>query len=127
MIEIAPGLAIAWSPVYQPAWDACPAAYVACGAVSWGRSRRLARAQDASRHFKAYLGIQHFDPMRWHVAGEARTAYFLSLFLGGRTISLRTYATLAEALAALRSFHATLPPRPGESATTESATTEGHQ
>lgn len=105
----APGdLRIQWSPAYNPAWDTTPEAYVAHGIVAWGRSRRLARCDDPRRHFKAYIGIQHDDPARWHVAGEPRTRYFVSLFLAGRTLSLRTYPTLADALAALYAFYATL-------------------
>ncbi len=100
-------LRIHWSPIYNPAWDDTPEAYVAQGLVAWGRSRRLARCEDPRVHFKAYIGIQHDDPARWHVAGEPRTRFFLSLFLAGRTLSLRTYPTLAEAVAALRAFHAT--------------------
>ncbi len=101
-------LRISWSPIYNPAWDDTPEAYVAQGLVAWGRSRRLARCEDSRAHFKAYIGIQHEDPARWHVAGEPRTRCFLSLFLAGRTLSLRTYPTLTEALAALHAFHATL-------------------
>lgn len=102
------GLTLRWSEVYRPAWDGTPAAYVEHGIVGWGRSRRLARAQDPARAFKAYLGVQHYDPARWHVAGEPRAAFFLSLFLAGRTIALRTFPTLDAALAELRAFHGRL-------------------
>lgn len=107
--EATPGnLRITWSPIYNPAWDDTPESYTAHNLVAWGRSRRLARCEDPRVHFKAYIGIQHHDPARWHVAGEPRTRYFLSLFLAGRTHSLRTYSTLAEAVAALHAFHASL-------------------
>jgi hypothetical protein len=103
------GLVFAWGPQYRPQWDAAPERYVEQGMVAWGRSRRLARAADPMRAFKAYLGVQHYDPARWGVAGEARTKFFLSLFVGGRTVTLRTYPTMGEALAELRRFHGQLP------------------
>lgn len=101
-------LRIQWSPIYNPAWDDTPDAYVEHGLVAWSRSRRLARCEDPRRQLKAYIGVQHDDPARWHVAGEPRTRYFLSLFLAGRTVSLRTYPTLADALVTLYAFYATL-------------------
>jgi hypothetical protein len=102
------GLEIVWSHIYQPRWDSRPEAYVEHGAVAWGRSRRLARVDDVGRSFKAYVGVRHFDPSRWHVPGEPRASFFVSLFVHGRTVSLRTYPTCQEALAALHAFHATL-------------------
>lgn len=95
------GLSIRWSPVYQPQWDDAPQTYVDVGIVGSGRSRRLARAEDASRAFKAYLGVQHWDPARWNLPGDARAVFFLSLFHNKRTLALRTYPTVAAALAAL--------------------------
>lgn len=95
------GLTIHWSPVYQPAWDETPQAYVDAGIVGVGRSRRLAKAEGASRGFKAYLGVQHWDPARWRLVGEERAVFFLSLFRDRRTLALRTYPTLTAALAAL--------------------------
>lgn len=102
------GLDLAWSAAYRPEWDQIPAAYQEQGVVGWGRSRRLARARDASRAFKAYLGVQHADPARWHVSGEPRSVFFLSLFVANRTIALRTFPTMPEALTALRDFHSRL-------------------
>jgi hypothetical protein len=101
-------LLVTWSAAYRPEWDATPGAYLAHGAVGWGRSRRLARAEDHARALKAYLGVQHYDPGRWHSAGEPRAVFFLSLFLHGRTVTLRTYPSVVAALADLRSFHASL-------------------
>lgn len=98
-------LLLAWSAAYHPEWDADPAAYVAAGLVGWGRSRRLARAADPARGFKAYLGVHHNDPGRWGRPEPPNAAFFLSLFLFGRTVTLRTFATLPEALAELRAFH----------------------
>ncbi len=95
------GLAIRWSPIYQPQWDDTPQAYVDAGIVGVGRSRRLAKAEDTTRAFKAYLGVQHWDPSRWNLRGEARAVFFLSLFRNNRTLALRTYPTIAAALDAL--------------------------
>lgn len=101
-------LATAWSPLYCAAWDATPEAYVTSGVVQPGRSRRLARFTDAALHLTSYLGVQDFDPARWGLMGEARTRFFLSVLLDGRTISLHTYATLPEALAELEGVHMAL-------------------
>lgn len=97
-----------WSPVYQPAWDETPQEYMARGLVGWNKSRRLARFDDDELGFKAYVGVQHFDPAQWNAAGEARTKFFLSLFLHNRTVTLRTYSTLPAALTELASFHSRL-------------------
>lgn len=101
-------LHIRWSPHYHPAWDTTPEEYVAGGIVAWGRSRRLAKAEDSAVAFTAYLGVQHYDPARWHVAAEPRAKFFVSLFVNRRTVALRTYPTLAEALDELHRFHAAL-------------------
>lgn len=98
-------LAISWSAAYHPEWDLRPEDYVEHGVVGWGRSRRLARATDPTAHLTAYLGVQHWTPARWGLVGEPRTSFFLSLFLGGRTVALRTFPTLPAALAALYDFH----------------------
>lgn len=105
---MSPGLTIAWSSAYHPEWDTAPSAYVEHGIASWGRSRRLARAADPAVAFKAYLGIQHNDPSRWHRAGKPHAVFFLSLFLAGRTVTLHTFPTMPAALAELRAFHARL-------------------
>lgn len=97
-----------WSPMYRSAWDETPEKYVEAHAVAWGRSRRLARIDDASRAFKAYLGVQHYDASRWYGSGEAQTRYFLSFFVGGRTVTLRTFPSVASALVALGEFYASL-------------------
>jgi hypothetical protein len=101
-------LSFTWSSIYHPQWDDDAARYVEEGVVQWGRSRRLARAEDPAHSFKAYLGIQHYDPARWYGAGDARATFFLSLFVHQRTVSLRTYPTMAAALAALWAFHTSL-------------------
>lgn len=99
-----------WSPIYRPEWDETPEAYVMHELVGWGRSRRLARFDDAAAGFKAYVGVQHYDPSRWNAPGEARAKFFLSLFLDSRTVTLHTFSTLAEALAELETFYSQLGP-----------------
>ena len=98
-------LTIAWSPIHRAEWDTTPEEYVSAGLVGWGRSRRLARATDPAHFFKAYIGVQHVDPQRWMLPGDARTVYFLSVFVATRTLWLRTYPTLQGALTALDAFH----------------------
>lgn len=96
-------LIITWSPIYHPEWDATPEAYLDAGIVQWGHSRRLAHGVDLAYTFKAYIGVHHST---W---GESETTrFFLSLFLGGRTIALRTFPTLPEALAEMYTFYARL-------------------
>ncbi|HEY7849579.1 MAG TPA: hypothetical protein VIC27_05905 [Ktedonobacterales bacterium] len=107
----AAGLTLHWSPVYQPAWDATPDAYVAAGVVAWERTRRLLRADDARIGLKAYIGVRHSDPARWGLAGEPRTTFFLSVLLGKTTIFLHTRPTIPDALAELRRTHAHLAER----------------
>ena len=109
--EVRPSsLAISWSSDYHFEWDERPEEYVRHGLVGWGRSRRLARAEDRATAFKGYLGVQHYDPVRWRVAGDVRSVFFLSLFMANQTISLRTYPSVGAALAELRRFHDTLRP-----------------
>ncbi len=105
-----PDLRLQWSSAYQPAWDDDAAAYVAAGLVGWGRSRRLLRADDPARHYKAYIGVHHSDPAQWGRSGEPAAKFFLSLFLRGRTVAFRTYARFPAALTDLRAYHASLPP-----------------
>jgi hypothetical protein len=98
-------LHIAWAKVYRAEWDTTPACYVAAGIVGWGRSRRLAKIEDPACAFTSYVGIQHFDPARWNLPCAPVAKYFASLFVRGRTVGLRTYATMSDALAAVRTFH----------------------
>lgn len=95
---------IQWAPIYQPAWNDTPEAYVEAEALTWGRSRRLGKYVDAELGLKAYLGVQHYDPARWGVSGAPQAKFFLSLFLDGRTVTLRTFPTMGAALAALGAF-----------------------
>ncbi|HLJ79881.1 MAG TPA: hypothetical protein VKT52_00255 [Ktedonobacterales bacterium] len=109
MNDDVPELIYQWSAIYRPEWDAIPEKYVECGLVGWGSSRRLARIADPARAFKAYFGVQHFDPGRWNLPGEPASKFFLSLFVRNRTVTLRTFPTLAAARAELERFHASLP------------------
>jgi hypothetical protein len=95
---------IEWSEWYRPAWDDQPEGYVEAGVVGWGRSRRLAKAQDSHADLKAYIGVQHNDPGRWNLAGDPSARFFLSIFIRGQTLTLRTYPTIAAALSALTTF-----------------------
>ena len=94
-----------WSTIHHPEWDSDPERYLTSGLLQWGRNRRLARFDDHLHGFKAYIGLHHSDPSLWGTKGPAETRYFLSLFVSGQTVSLRTYNTLAEAQAALATFH----------------------
>jgi hypothetical protein len=101
-------LSIEWSAIYHPEWDERPQAYFDAGLVAWNRSRRLAKVHDPAIGFTSYLGIQHFDPARWHLPGDATTKFFASFLVTGRSASLRTFASIGEAITAVREFHALL-------------------
>ncbi len=101
-------LHIEWSAIYRSEWDEQPQQYIAAGLLAWNRSRRLAKVHDPLRRFTAYLGVRHFDPVRWNVPGDPTTTYFASFFINRRTIALHTYPSLGDALAAVRQFHASL-------------------
>ena len=93
-----------WSRVYRPEWDEQPEQYINHGILAPGRSRRLGRVDVPDAWVKAYIGVQHFDPERWGLAGAAQARFFLSLFSGGRTVSMRVYPTIGDVLAELRDF-----------------------
>ncbi len=97
---------VQWSSAHVAAWDGTPDRYVEAGVVKWGRSRRLGKYAHDALGLKAYVGIQHFDPGRWGVEGDARATFFLSIFVDRRTVALRTFATIDEALAALEVYQA---------------------
>lgn len=95
---------VKWHKDYVEAWDARPEEYLEAGVVQWGRSRRLGLFSiDA---VKAYIGVQHVDPSRqgWAVVDEPSARFFLSLFLAGRCVTLRTFPTMVATLEALDSF-----------------------
>ncbi len=91
-------LLINWHREYRPAWDGAPDEYLSAGVVGWGRSRRLGKFQGGK--IKAYLGVQHVDPdaAGWAVVGEPQARFFVSIFVSGRTIALRTFPSMGAAL-----------------------------
>ncbi|MDQ6695182.1 MAG: hypothetical protein M3014_12310 [Chloroflexota bacterium] len=95
---------IEWSSEYRPEWDGDAALYVEHNVVGWGRSRRLGMLRLGS--VKAYLGVQHVDPMRagWAIVDEPQARFFLSLFVGGECVTLRVFPSMGAALDALLSF-----------------------
>jgi hypothetical protein len=92
---------ISWHAEYRPEWDGSPEEYAAHEVVQWGRSRRLGLFKLGV--VKAYLGVQHVDPGKpgWDIVGAPQTRFFLSVFISGRCIILRTFPTIHAALDAL--------------------------
>ena len=91
--------AIAWHREYRPDWDEVPDEYAERGIVGWGKSRRLGKLQKGN--FKAYLGVQHVYPdlPGWELVVDApQTRFFVSVFVDGRCMALRTAPTMAAAL-----------------------------
>ena len=89
--------AMAWSPVYDPAWDAAPEEYLRRGIVGFGRSRRLGRLRLAGRGIVAYAGVQHVDPARWGMGGAPASRFFVSCRAPGQ-VWLRTSGSMDGAL-----------------------------
>jgi hypothetical protein len=87
-----------WHRDYRPEWDAEPERYADEGWVPWGKSRRLGLL--TLGNVKAYLGVQHVDPDRpgWRIVDEPTARYFVSLFVNGRVVTLRTFGTVVDAL-----------------------------
>jgi hypothetical protein len=95
--------AIRWHRVYTPAWDDAPDDYVANGLLQWGKSRRLGMFERGP--LKAYVGVQHVDPQLpgWAaVADEPHARFFVSLFIDGQCVALRTVPTMDSALEILQ-------------------------
>ena len=95
---------VVWSTAYVPAWDNAPDEYAAAGFVPWGKSRRLGLLREG--RVKAYVGIQHVDPSiaGWESVEEPSARFFVSLFLDGRVVTLRTFHNMSAALALLGEF-----------------------
>jgi hypothetical protein len=95
---------IEWGAAYMPDWDNTPDEYASAGVVPWGRSRRLGMLREG--RVKAYLGVQHMDPSLagWESVEEPSTRFFVSLFVDGRVVTLRTFPTMGAALARLGEF-----------------------
>jgi hypothetical protein len=102
-------LMITWAPAHHAEWDADARHYVDAGIVAPGKSRRLARLADPQRAFKGYVGVQCADPHLFAIADDQVARFFVSVFAHGRTITLRTFPTIAEALALAQTMHARLP------------------
>ena len=104
-------LPIDWSVSYHPEWDETPEAYLRAGIVAPTRSRRLGRYSDPQRQRKGYIGVYH---QTGYQESEGRARFFLSLFVRGHTLGLKSYATMQALLAVLEAFHA----QPEQQATT---------
>ena len=95
---------IVWSKYYCPEWDHAPDEYIEHEQVGWGRSRRLGLYRQG--RVKAYLGVQHIDPDKpgWGFVQEAECRFFLSLFVGGECLTLRTFPLMDDVLEYLQQF-----------------------
>ncbi|MDQ3928407.1 MAG: hypothetical protein M3328_04575 [Chloroflexota bacterium] len=89
---------VEWHQEYHAEWDATPQEYAERGIVQWGKSRRLGMLRRG--RVKAYLGVQHVDPGRpgWAIVDAPTARFFVSVFLSGRVVTLKTYQTMHEAL-----------------------------
>ncbi|MBI2887738.1 MAG: hypothetical protein HYY02_11080 [Chloroflexi bacterium] len=108
--------AIRWHPRYRSAWNDDPWAYLRHGLLPPGRTRRLGVLRAGPGGFKAYVGVQHFDPGHWGRPEDGYCRFFLSLWAGGRLRELRTHETMRQALDRLWSFYQAVgevPPREG--------------
>jgi len=56
--------------------------------------------------YKAYVGVQHIDPTKpgWGIVDEPQARFFVSMFVDGRCVALRTFGTMGEALGVLDGF-----------------------
>jgi hypothetical protein len=101
---------INWHGEYRPEWDEAPGEYVEHGLVQWGKSRRLGLLK--SGRAKAYLGVQHVDPDKpgWEIVDRPQARFFLSLFVSGQCITLRTFPSMPAALDVLDAFLESGPP-----------------
>lgn len=99
---------IEWSSKYNPDWDDEPEAYMRSGILAEGRSLRLGKLSYASMRFRAYLGVQHYDPLDWAQQGESYTCFWVSFLIGKQTITLQTFQTMRDCRSALWQFYSTL-------------------
>jgi hypothetical protein len=95
---------IEWHREYRREWDADPNAYAEHDVVQWGKSRRLGLLRYG--RVKAYLGVQHVDPGKagWAIMEEPAARFFVSVFVSGRVLTLRTYPTMQQTLEMLASY-----------------------
>jgi len=89
---------ISWSVAYRPEYDADPQRYVENGVVNWARSRRLGLLKLEA--YKAYVGAQHIDPSipGWNIVDRPEARFFVSFFVEGQCVALRTAPTMDGAL-----------------------------
>ena|ERR1041385_1779880 len=89
---------VRWHYEYRSEWDDDPDRYADSGVVQWGRSRRLGKLQLGN--VKAYLGVQHVDPSLpgWAVVDQPQARFFVSVFVSGQCIALRTFPSMNAAL-----------------------------
>ena len=101
---------IRWHERYRPEWDADPWRYLHAGVLPHGRSRRLGTLASGPSTTKVHLGIQHFDPELWGYRGEPYCRFFVSIRFGTgrRSADLRTFSTMAEALARVDALRAAM-------------------
>jgi hypothetical protein len=95
---------VEWHREYRSEWDATPDEYAEHDLVQWGKSRRLGMLRRG--RVKAYLGVQHVDPGKpgWAIVDAPTARFFISVFLSGRVVTLRTFPTMQEALDMLADF-----------------------
>ncbi len=95
---------IEWHREYRVEWDDSPDKYARHEVVQWGKSRRLGMLRYG--RVKVYLGVQHVDPDKpgWAIVDAPTARFFVSVFVAGRVLTLRTYPTMREALDMLASF-----------------------
>ena len=95
---------IVWSNHYRADWDRTPGAYRDDERVGWGRSRRLGLYK--SGQVKAYIGVQHIDPDKpgWGFIESPACRFFVSLFVGGECVTLRTFPSVDDVLDHLSRF-----------------------
>lgn len=100
---------VAWHLEYRPDLDDSPGEYVERGIVGWGRSRRLGLLKVG--RLKAYIGVQHVDPSRtgWDIVDTPDTRFFVSVFVDGHVVTLRTFPTMGACLVFIRSTMDRLP------------------
>jgi hypothetical protein len=101
---------VRWAPQYRPGWDQTPERYLEAGLIKWGKGRRLGLAEDPARGFKAYFGVQHYDPSMWGVPGAPRCQYFVSLWSDGVCRTMRSFPTMSQAIEAAWEFCRSLRP-----------------
>lgn len=99
---------IVWSGRYRADWDDAPEHYLLSGILPENRSRRLGMIAEPGCRFRAYIGVQHYDPLQWGRYGTARTTFWVSVLSGTRTVTMRSCTTMAECLEIVRHYYRTM-------------------